>query len=326
MERIMKALITGGTGFIGSHLAEALLAAGVEVHALVRDPRNIKFLSGLDVRLAAGDLASVPALPSGLDWVFHLAGLTKALKKEDYYNVNQKGTASLFDALAGRGLRPKIIHVSSVAAGGPSDRPAGRTEAEVPAPVSPYGKSKLGGETEALARRERFPLSIIRVGAVFGPRDADFLKFFRTIRGGLLPAFGRRPQPMCVCYVNDLIEALLRAAKTETASGEIFNIGNPSPSNFDEFGRISARWLGRRVHRLVIPLPLMGAVARVSDVWSHISGKPTPINRHKYRELRQPGWAADVSKAKALLGFEAQTPLETALGETLAWYRSRDLI
>ncbi len=318
----MKALITGGTGFIGSHLAEALLASGVEVWALVRDPRNVKLLAGLDVRLAAGDLASVPSLPSGLDWVFHLAGLTKALKKEDYYNVNQKGTASLFEALAAQGQRPKIVHVSSLAAAGPSDKPGGRTEEDEPAPVSPYGKRKLAGEEEALARKDRFPLVIIRVGAVFGPRDQDFLKFFRTVSKGLLPAFGRRPQPMCVCYVRDLVESLLLAARTDLPSGTIFNIGNPAPSDFLEIGRISARLLGGRARRIVIPLPVVGAVARVSDVWSKVSGKPTPVNRHKYRELRQAGWTADVEKARRLLGFEAKTPLEQALRETIDWYRA----
>ena len=322
----MKALITGGTGFIGSHLAEALLTSGVEVWALVRDQGNVKFLSGLDVRLAAGDLASIPALPSGLDWVFHLAGLTKALKKEDYYSVNQKGTASLFEALAAQGQRPRVVHVSSLAAAGPSDKPSGRTEEDPPAPVSPYGKSKLAGEAEALARKDRFPMVIIRVGAVFGPRDQDFLKFFATLSKGLLPAFGRRPQPMCVCYVHDLVEALLRAARADLPSGTILNIGNAAPSNFLEIGTISAGLLGRRVRKVVIPLPLVGAVARVSDVWSHFSGKPTPVNRHKYRELRQPGWTADVSKARALLGFEARTPLEQALRETLDWYRAQGLI
>ncbi len=326
MTAMTKALLTGGTGFIGSHLAEALLASGVEVWALVRNPENVKFLSGLDVRLAAGDLASVPALPSGLDWVFHLAGLTKAIKKENYYSVNQKGTASLFEALAAQGQRPRIIHVSSLAAAGPSDKPSGRNEEDPPAPVSPYGRSKLLGEGEALARKDRFPLVIIRVGAVFGPRDADFLKFFRSVAKGVLPAFGRRPQPMCVCYVRDLVEALLRAARTDMPSGTVLNIGNAAPSDFDEIGRISARLLGRRVRRLVVPLPVVGAFAGVSDVWSRVSGKPNPVNRHKYRELRQPGWTADVTKARTLLGFEAGTPLDEALRETLDWYRAQGLI
>jgi nucleoside-diphosphate-sugar epimerase len=326
MAGMTKALLTGGTGFIGSHLAEALAAAGIEVYALVRDPGRIKFLSGIDVRLVAGDLATVPALPPGLDWVFHLAGLTKALKKEEYYNVNQKGTASFFEALAAQGQRPRIIHVSSLAAAGPSDKAAGRTEEDPASPVSPYGRSKLAGEGEALARKDRFPLVLIRVGAVFGPRDQDFLKFFRTVAKGFLPAFGRRPQPMCVCYVRDLVEALLLAARADLPSGTILNIGNAAPSDFLEIGRISARLLGRRVRRLVIPLPAVGAIARLSDGWSRISGKPTPVNRHKYRDLRQPGWTADVSKARTLLGFEARTPLDEAIRETLDWYRAQGLI
>lgn len=316
----MKALITGGTGFIGSHLAEALTAAGAEVYALVRDPANIKFLRGTGVRVLHGDLTAVPAIPPGLDRVFHLAGLTKALQTSTYYTVNERGTANLLDAVAARNPGVKVVVLSSLAACGPSDGVIGRRECDPPAPVSPYGKSKRAGEIEALSRTDRCSLTIIRVGVVFGPRDSDFLNFFRSIRRGILPAFGRRTRPFSVCYVRDLVQAIRRASETETASGEIFNVGNAAPSSFEEIGRIAAGVLERRVRRIVIPLSAVRAAALASEAWSRWTQKPSIINRHKFVELKQRGWTADMEKARLGLGFVAATSLEDGLRETLRWY------
>ena len=117
----MKALLTGGTGFIGSHLAELLLDKSAEIFALVRDPHNLKWLKGLNIHLLEGDLLSIPSLPSDIDYVFHVAGLTNSSDVADYYTVNQQGTASLFKSLHDQKILPKkIICLSSLAAAGPS--------------------------------------------------------------------------------------------------------------------------------------------------------------------------------------------------------------
>jgi len=319
----MRVLITGGTGFIGSHLAEALTASGAEVFALVRDPAKLRFLQGVRATLLRGDLAAVPALPPRLDRVFHLAGLTKTLKTAAYYTANRLGTASFLDALTRQGQKPVVVVLSSMAAAGPSADPPGRKEEDPPAPVSPYGKSKRGGEEEALARKERLPIVILRVGAVYGPRDADFLDLFRFVQRGILPSFGRRPRLLSVCYVKDLVRAMLAASETPTLSGEIFHVGNIQPSSFEEIGRTAARVLGVRVRRIVLPMPLIGAAAAASEGWSRLAKKATIINRHKFNELRQAGWLADVEKARQKLGFEAVYSLEAGLAETLAWYKNR---
>ena len=99
----MKAFVTGGTGFIGSHLVEALSRMGIEVFALIRNPKKLKWLKGLNFHILKGDLFSIPSLPGNLDVVYHLAALTKATKAKDYYTVNQQGTASLFESLMLRG-------------------------------------------------------------------------------------------------------------------------------------------------------------------------------------------------------------------------------
>ncbi|MCX6561462.1 MAG: NAD-dependent epimerase/dehydratase family protein [Candidatus Aminicenantes bacterium] len=315
----MKVLLTGGTGFIGSHLAEALTASGHEVYALVRDPGTLKFLKGIPIRLVPGGLLDAPAFPPGLDRVFHLAGLTKALKTEAYFSVNRFGTASLLETLAAQGQFPRLIHLSSMAAAGPSIGGRPRREDDPPAPVSPYGRSKLAGEAEVLARADRFPSVIIRVGAVYGPRDEEFARFFRILKRGILPCFGPGRQPISICYVKDLVRALILAGEAGVRSGEIFQVGNPDASSFEEIGRLAALHLGRRARRLRIPMAAVKAAARLSDARSRRTGRASLINRPKVAELEQTGWEADVGKARAELGFETTYSLDAGLAETLDW-------
>jgi dihydroflavonol-4-reductase len=318
----MKALVTGGTGFIGSHLVEYLSARDVEIFALVRDPSNLKFLKGLDVQVLHGDLLSVPDLPSDLDCVFHLAALTKPIKSADYYTVNQRGTASFFEALRRQKLSPKIIHLSSLAACGPSRDSRGRQENEAPAPVSHYGRSKLLGEEAAQALKDRWPVVILRVGVVFGPRDDDFLRYFKPLRQGILLSFGLKSRWMSVCYVKDLVRALDLAARETLPSGTIINIGDPVPYRFEDFGRVAGQILGKKVRKIIIPLPVVYLAALASDFSTAMTGRPSKITLKKMPELVQAEWLADVRKAKELIGFQTRYSLEEALWETLSWYRA----
>jgi len=316
----MKVLITGGTGFIGSHLVEFLLAKNAEVFALVRDPGRLKFLKRHDVHLLKGNLFDIPALPSDLTCVFHLAGLTKALKSVDYYTVNGRGSASLFDALARQRLSPKIVHLSSLAACGPSMGSRGRKEGDPPAPITPYGKSKLLGEKEALARKDLFLITIIRVGAVYGPRDADFLNYFNFLKRGLMPIFGLKKRPLSLCYVKDLARALALSAATDLESGEIVNIGDPVSHTMEDIGRAAGRALGKKPCKIIVPLPLAYGGILIKELASTLTRRPSIINRDKYRDYRQAGWVADVEKAREKLSFETAYSLEEGTLETIRWY------
>jgi len=318
----MKILVTGATGFIGSHLIEALSATDAEVLALVRDPGRMTAAPARRVCMIQGDLGAAPELPAGLDVVYHLAGVTKTLNPKDYYTVNAEGTARLFDALADQARPPKVVVLSSLAAGGPSKEGGRRRESDPPAPVTPYGRSKLEGEKAALARKDGFPVVILRVGAVYGPRDRDFLDLFRMSDRGLVLGLGRKRRPLSLCYVRDIVRALLRAAEAPLPSGEIFNIAEPEPHTMDDMGRAASRVMGRRPVRVVIPLAAAYLGVRISHLGSRISKKPTPINPDKFRDYKQPGWVADVEKARRMLGFSADTPFEEALRETADWYRA----
>lgn len=321
----MKALLTGGTGFIGSHLAELLLDKSAEIFALVRDPHNLKWLKGLNIHLLEGDLLSIPSLPFDIDYVFHVAGLTNSSDVADYYTVNQQGTASLFKSLHDQKILPKkIICLSSLAAVGPSFDGKPVQESDVPHPITPYGKSKLMGEAEALKFKEVYPIVILRAPAVFGPRDKDFLQYFKWIKRGALPAIGSKQRYMSLCYVKDLIRAFYLCSQKELESGEIFNIGDQNPCSYDEFGEFAGQAMGKKLKKVKIPIPIGYLVALIADIAGRINKKPSILNLGKFKQMRQRAWIADMKKAKDKLSFQPQYSLQDAIQETLNWYLKHD--
>ncbi len=318
----MKVLVTGGTGFLGSHLVDKLLeGADAEIYALARNPAKAQRLSSAGrVHVLKGDLIDVPALPADLDLVCHLAGVTKTFKSSEYYTVNRTGTANLFRALAGLAGVPKIIHISSLAAGGPSVDGRPRREDDPPQPLSPYGRSKLAGEEEALKYRDRFPLVILRAASIYGPGDEDFLDYFRWVRIGLIPVFGRRTKSLSLCYIKDMVTAICRAAQAGTPSGEIFNIAAPQPATWEEIGAAAARILGRKAVRIHIPNWIAFLACAGSEGIARLRKKATALNLSKYEDMKPDAWVADVRKASEILGFQTQWPLADGLRETLDWY------
>lgn len=324
----MRVLVTGGAGFLGSHLVEALLERpGVEVFALVRDPSKPRWLEGVEgVRLLAGDLRNPPSLPAGLTCVYHLAGLTKTLRPADYYTVNRDGTANLLRALEGQPESLRFVHLSSLAAVGPSSPGRGVTEDDPPLPVSPYGESKLQAEAEVLKRKDRFSVVLLRAAAIYGPRDEDFLEFFRWIKRGIQPFLGRR-KILSLLFVRDAVRACLQAGDNGRPSGEIFNIADPRPCGWEDIGRTAARLLGKRTVPVYLPVWSAYVASLASEGIGRLFGVGNSIfNVSKVRQLKPDGWVADVGKARSEMGFETIFTLEQGLGETIAWYLWKGLL
>ena len=321
---IMKILVTGGTGFIGSHLVDHFLNyTNTQIYALVRDLNNLKWLKGLKINLLEGDLLNIPSLPPDIDYVFHVAGSTKAYKIADYYTVNRQGTASLFQALKEQNLRPKrVVYLSSLAASGPCSDGTAVKEDSPACPVSPYGKSKLEGETEALKHKDSLPLVIARLSVVFGPRDRALVPYFKFIQKGILPSVGSEQKLVSLIYIKDLISALDLCINKELVSGEILHFANPDPSSWEELGKLAAEELQVKLFSLKFPLPLAYLVSIGAEVIGKIRKDPSILNRQKFEELKQDGWVADTQKAQEILGFTPQYSLPEALHETIDWYKT----
>lgn len=318
----MRALVTGGTGFIGSHLINHLLdEKNAEVYALVRNLENLKWLKDREIHLLSGDLFSIPSLPTNIDYVFHIAGITKARKLADYYTVNQHGTASFFRSLQSQRIRPKkVFFLSSTAAAGPSLDGNPVKEDDEPHPVTAYGKSKLLGEREALEFKDDFPIVIIRVGAVYGPRDEDFLSYFKSLKKGILLSQASQESTYHLCYVKDLVHAFDLCMEKELDSGVIINIADPHHVTWEEFGRIAGEVLEKKPTTIRCPLFLLKMAALVWEGASAITNKPSTFNRDKLKAIMQTCWFADTKKAEKLLSFTPRYSLKRGLQETLRWY------
>lgn len=317
----MKVFLTGGTGFIGSHIAERLWEKGYELYALVRDPNNLKWLEGLDIHILKGDLFNIPKLPSDIQYIIHSAGSTKSCHLAQYYTVNQLGTASLFQAVEEQGLKPKrIVHLSSIAASGPCRNGIPVAEDFTPCPVTVYGKSKYLGEAEALKVKEKFPLVILRLSAVFGPRDTDFFHYFKFIHKGILPAAGTQSRFVSLCYIKDLVRAVLLSMEKDLSSGEIMNIADPTPYTWDELGRTAGAILGKKLKLIRVPLFVSYSFALFCELQSRITGKSNIISLDKFKDMKETSFVVDTAKSERLLDFRTSYSLKEGLKETLRWY------
>jgi nucleoside-diphosphate-sugar epimerase len=319
----MKVLVTGGTGFLGSHLVDALHAAGAEVFALLRNPGKPGWLAGTGARFLQGDLFSIPPLPRDIDTVYHLAGTAKSVQTAVYYTVNHLGTASLLAALESRGVKAHFVFVSTISAGGPSPGGRLRREDDPPRPVSPYGQSKLLAEREVLKRRDVLPVTILRPGFIIGPRDRDFLELAKIVGWGVIPQLRGRRFHISGLYIKDAVRALVGLLRTPRRSGGIYNIAAPEPLDTLELGRIVAGCFGKRT--LTIPVPLFAArwISGAAGLAARTAGRRPTVNPNLFQEMIRGDWGVDTRKAAEELSFVADTPFERAMGETLAWYVER---
>ncbi len=321
----MKAFVTGSTGFVGSHVIDYLLAKkNVEIFALVRDRNNLKWLNGYNINVLEGNLFSIPSVPSDIDTVFHIAGLTLTSNLADYYTVNQLGTASLFQALGSQNIRPKkILVLSSLAASGPSRDCEPVKEDSLPRPITPYGESKLKGEEEALRYKDDFPVVILRAPAIFGPRDRDFLAYFKYLKKGILPSVRSQKRHFSLCYIKDLARAMDLAVQKDIKSGEIINIADPQPYSWDELGNTAGEALGISLKRVNIPFFLIHLIGLLGTAMGHLTKKPMLLNRYRVKDMRERCWIADVTKAQEMLSFSPHFSLRQAVQETIDWYIQR---
>ena len=316
----MKALITGATGFIGSALAKELVGRGYEVTCLVRKTSDLHWLEDLDLRIIHGDCTdkgSLLHLPSDFHYVFHLAGLTKARKTEDFFLTNVQGTENLLSCLSvkAKGIK-RFFYMSSLAAAGPSWNGVPLDEAAPPRPVSHYGKSKLEGELLTLAYKDRLPVSVIRPPAVYGPRDRDFFLFFKMIRRGFYPYWGKCYYSLL--YVDDLVQGLIAAAEARETEGKIYFLTDGRIYSNEDIVYEIRQAMGTKAVRLRIPASLMKFVVMISE---KLGDGSTIINSDKLREIQHTHWTCTAKRAETEFGFFPKVAIKEGIQWTADWYR-----
>lgn len=323
----MKVFITGATGFVGSFLAESLVEAQHEVRCLVRKTSSLRWIADLDIDCFYGSLFDKKSLVRGMedcDIVYHVAGVTKARTKEEYFRANYEGTKNIVDAaLEHKKKITKLIYVSSQTAVGPSPTLIPIDESHPPNPITDYGRSKLAAEEYVKSVMKHLPMTIVRPPAVYGPRDTDILEFFRTVKLGIIPKLGGAEKYLSLIHVRDLVRGILLAAQNDKTNGETYFLTSPEPYAWDEVSRITLKVLQKRGINLPVPIALMKGIAFLSEALSALTKKPALVNKQKVIDMEQNFWTCSPNKAKNDLGFEAEIKLENGIRETLIWYKEQ---
>ena len=322
-----KALVTGGTGFVGGHVARALLNEGWSVRVLARDPsRSVGgLLDGSGAEIYRGDLASDEGLgeaAAGVDAIIHAAGILKARSLEDYREVNLRGTERLLRAASGSAAGARFVLVSSQAAAGPARDGRPVSESDPALPVSWYGLSKREGE-EAVARLWKGPWTILRPGVVFGPGDRGLLAYFRMAASGFVPVPAGRTRVQLIAVERAAL-AIARAAQPAHGgklAGRVGFLCDPQPVTVRELATRIAALSGRASRLVSVPnlvVRLLGAAETVTEA---LTGRSRPFNADKAREILAGDWLCDGGPVDAALALPAPRPLDEGLRALWAWYR-----
>ena len=319
----MLVAVTGGTGFIGSHLAVALAARGHAVRCLLRPTSNRAALPAAAETVIGehlADRAALQRLLHGTDAVVHLAGLTRSWTPRALHQVNRGGTAALCEvAVRAAPALQQLIIVSSQAAVGPSSRRRPRREDDPPAPVTAYGRSKLAAERVRL-RYPRLPVTVVRPPAVYGPGDRDIFAYFRLVRGGLRPELVPASR-LSMVYVGNLVDALLLALDRPQRCGQrVYHVADHGVLTMNTVARWIAEAYGQRALRVPVPRAALTVAGLPLAAAGRLLHRDLLLSRDKLREIAQPAWLLAATRIGAQLGYRPRLGTRAAIALTARWY------
>jgi dihydroflavonol-4-reductase len=320
-------LVTGASGFIGSHLVDELCRRGYRVRCFIRPTSSMEWLAGRDVEIVRGTFESYdslyPAVKS-VDYVYHIGGAVRSIYPEDFNRINGQGTRNVAKAV--QEFTPDVerfIYISSLSAGGATQKLSSPlTEDDSPAPVSVYGQSKLSGEVLLREEFSDLPVTVVRPPLVFGPRDRNTFMVIGMMQWRFCPT-PLRLHAISVIYVKDLVRGIADAAETSEAEGKTYYLANSQPYPLNTFINEVIKHLATAPAFITIPYSLGWISAYIFELYARITRKPVLFERQKLREAVQKYWICSPAAAKADFNFTCHYTLEAAMLETMDWYRNQ---
>ena len=339
MSTTPRLLITGSSGFIGSHMLREARAAGYELWVAVRAGAQLEHLERQGIRYVEVNYYDAEQMRSAFHalstqypdeplwhYVIHNAGITKTARLEEFQEVNAEHTLRLLSALIDLPQPPeRFVLMSSLSSYGYIHHDDTPLRADDPQrPTTRYGRSKC--LAEHYTEQSGLPFTILLPTGVYGPGDKDYLMSLRGIAGGINAMAGCQTQYLTFVHGADVARAALHVLSRPEAEGERYIVSDGATYTDIEYGRLVQRLLGRRrVLHLRVPLPLLWGVCQLGSLWARLSGKVTPLNRDKYPILAQRSWRCDPSPLIAL-GWQPRYDLEEGLRDTLEVARAQGLL
>lgn len=327
----MKVLVTGASGFLGSHIAEQLANDGHQVRVLLRRSSSREFLQGFPHEEAIGDIAdadSLPAAVEGIEGVAHAAGLVKARDEEHFACVNGKGTANLLAAIEKHAPNfQRFVYVSSLSAHGSSPNGKPRPVDAEPKPVSAYGRTKLLGEIavgeSALSKKS----VILRMPVIYGPRDPALAPMFQTVKFRLAPLLNGGHNRVSVVYADDAARAVNTVLTAEAdVAGKVYTPEDGNVYTWRDLLDAVEAYVGHSA--LTLPVPRIGYdfAALVAEIGAKLVRKPVIFTRDKVREMAQKWWVCSAETLTRDTGWRPEVEIAEGARLTGEWYRAHKWI
>ena len=322
----MPDLVTGASGFTGSHLVRHLVRSGRQVRALVRTPERAAELSAAGIELAVGDIRDPEALrraTAGVDVVYNIAALYRqaGLAKDTYRQVNAVAAGAIVEAAAASGVK-RVVHCSTVGVHGDVEHPPANEDAPLK-PGDVYQETKLEGErlARAAGRRTGIPVTIVRPTGIYGPGDRRLLKLFGGVARGRFPMLGNGKIYYHLTYIDDLVEGFRLCGEHPGAADRTYILAGGEVTTLNELVALVASVAGTkppRVHLPVWPVWIAGAAC---ELLCAPFGIEPPLYRRRvdfYTKSR----AFDIARARQEIGYAPRVGLKEGIATTLDWYRA----
>ena len=327
---IMKILITGASGFIGSFIVEEALKRGFETWAAVRKSSSKEYLQDERIHFIELNLNSKEKLMEQLrgkdfDYVVHAAGVTKCLNKQDFRRINTEGTRNLCEAIMALQMPLKrFVYLSSLSIFGAihEELPYQEIrESDTPQPNTEYGRSKLKAEKYLDSIATRIPFIILRPTGVYGPREKDYFIMAKSIKGHSDFAVGYKRQDITFVYVEDVVQAVFLALD-HGDNGRRYFLSDGQVYQSTTFSDLIREQLGHPWWiRLRVPTWVLRIVTFFGEYVGQLTGKVTALNNDKYNILKQRNWRCDIQPAIDELGYRPTVTLEEGVRRTIKWYK-----
>ena len=320
-----RILVTGATGFTGSHLCERLARERYAVRALVRDPKRSDALRRCGVEVAVGDLRDAGSLKQaavGRDVVYHIAALFRPenVSRKDMWETNVIGTKNMLAAAEKAGVQ-RFVHCSTVGVHGDIQNPPAN-ETTPYAPGDYYQDSKTEGEKVAVEymRANRVPVVVFRPGGIYGPGDLRFLKLFKAIQRRKFVMLGSGNTLYQLIYIDDLVDGILLCGLKEQAVGNVFILTGKVPITLNELVKAIAKTVGVDPPRLRFPVAPVYWAGFLCELLCKPLGINPPLYRRRVDFFRK-NRSFDISKAREVLGFAPSVDVSTGVSRTTEWYK-----
>jgi len=328
----MNVLVTGATGFIGSHVVDTLQHADANIVCIARPTSDLRWLKDKDIHIINASLDNpeslIPAV-QGIDMIIHVAGLTAARNDEEFLRGNRDSTKNLLEIA--RTYAPNLqrfLHVSSQTVTGPSSSLIEPVHEDSPLyPITAYGRSKKAAEEVVREYAQYFPITIVRPPAVYGERDTAILTFFQSVAKGIVPLIGFDEKKVSLIHGIDLARGIVEAAFSAQTIGETYFVSSEEFYDWKQIAEITKNAFGKSIVMPIrVPHATVMMLAGLSEFFGKFSSKPPVLNYEKGKDLIQPYWICSVDKAKRDFGWKQHISIEEGIKRTVDWYKEHSWV